>query len=328
VVAVVRGVRHLKRIFDLDVKLAGVRRWRTMARLRVLALGLVGSGCFADNGPPQGGATASTSEVGVTTSAAVMSTSGSTSGTGARTSGGVDESSEVSTSGEATTVDPETSDPTGPETTDEPVPAGCPADAELRACYRFETLTDMTPDESSYMHPAKVSLAALATGRLGMGLDVTAMSQVQASDADHLTPGQSITMTAWFNPRTLPTEVGYRMVILDKDSEYGIIIRPGGIGCTFSSGIPQVQAPVLANKWTHVACVHTPEGVGALYLDGVPIGMEETGALEMVELDRPLAIGNDSPLPKPTDGFDGVIDEVKIWARVLSAEEIQAQANP
>lgn len=321
-------VWHLKRIFDLDVKLAGVRRWRTMARPRVLAVWLVGSGCFTDNGPPQGGASGSTSEVGVTTSAAEMSTSGSTSGTGTQTSGGVEESSEVSTGGEVTTMDPETTE-TSPETTDGPVPAGCPADTGLLACYRFEALTDVTPDESSYAHPAKVALATLAEGRVGMGLDVTAMSQVQASDADHLTPGESYTMSAWFNARTLPTQIGYRMMILNKDSEYGIVIRTTGLGCTFASGgIPEVQVPVMANKWTHVACVHTPEGIGELYVDGQPIGMGDVGPAEMLAISSPLSIGNDSPVPKPTDGFDGVIDEVKIWGRALTAEEIQAQAGP
>lgn len=295
-----------------------------MARVRVLAVWLVGSGCFSDNGlPPQeGGSSGETASAPVTTTEGSPSTSSGSEASGAQTSG------EASSGGaEATTMDPGTAETTSPET-EEPSPAGCPADTALLACYRFETVGETTPDESPYAHAAKVALATQAAGLSGMGLDVTAMSQVQATDADHLTPGESISLSLWFNARTLPMADGYRMVLLDKDSEYGVIIRPAGIGCSFSSGIPQVQVPVTVNKWTHVACVHTPEGISGLYIDGVPIGMEETGPLEMIDVNGPLAIGNDSPVAKTTDGFDGVIDEIKIWGRALTLEEIQAQANP
>lgn len=320
-----------KRIFDRDVKLVaaarGVRPWAVMVRVHVLVVGLVGAGCFADNGPLQDGSGGETGGAPVTTGAVEMTTSVAGSSSEATTSGAVDPSGPGETTsgpGETTSAAGTTSEG---ETTGGPVVPTCPTDKKLLACFRFEDPFNPGLDESSFGNHAAVTGASLVPGQVGTGLDVNAKCVVRAEYADHLVPGQEVTTSAWFFARTLPETDAARMVILDKDANYGIIIRTTGIGCTFH-GTPTVQAPVTPNQWTHVTCTHDAQGFTTMYLGGAQYGVPElVGAITETPPLAPLALGNDSPVAKEIDAFDGVIDEVRIWGRVLGEDEIAAQAG-
>jgi hypothetical protein len=315
-----------------------------MIRVRVLVMSLVGAGCFTDIGPSATGASDESGATGTTTVATTTTTTmpGTTDAplTGEAVATGVDSTSAdgTSTGGETTggsTTDPstqpttqpttQTTDPSGP-TTDEPV-SPCGDDASLVACFRFEQLNVLLLDESVYANHAKTENVALVTGVVGMGLDVNKESIVQAPHAPQLSPGDALTYAAWISPRSLPADDLGRMMILDKDGEYAMILYAGGVACSFTPEVASVKVPVETNKWTHVACVHGASGEYRIYVNGQDVGGAVVGSVGMGVM-APLTLGHDSPEPTLKDRYDGVMDEVRIWSRDLTKDEIKALAGP
>lgn len=318
-----------------------------MDRVHMLAVWLVGSGCFTDYGTSIQSSSATTT--------GLPATSAETGSTGAAEAGATTEemgvvtvaaeatsdapTSEVGTSsgettggsagpGETTSGSPST-DPSGP-TTDEPTPVdpGCdPLDASLLACYRFEELGEVALDDSSYGHHAKVSSATQVPGKHGDGIGLVAASSVVTSSQTKLSAGDVLTLAAWIFPKVLPPdELAYK-VVLDKKGEYRMVLGGGGVGCIFSTDSVVPLQPVPANAWTHVACVHEKEGGYTLYVDGKAADGEKVAPVGAAT-EAPLSIGNHAGLQSKEHAFIGTIDEVRIWGRSLSAEEVAALAQP
>jgi hypothetical protein len=84
-------------------------------------------------------------------------------------------------------------------------------------------------------------------------------------------------------------------------------------------------------QWRHLAAV-VEQGSGViLFADGKPIGRLENKA-PRVMTDQPLILGReawggDPPSTEQPGYFIGALDEVKIWTRALSAEEIAQVHN-
>ena len=81
------------------------------------------------------------------------------------------------------------------------------------------------------------------------------------------------------------------------------------------------------NSWHHIAGVYTGSK-GSIYIDGnkVPLSRDDFdpgGTLNSVDEDLLIGCGN-YPNENLSDFFDGTIDDVRIYDRALSAEEIQA----
>jgi len=152
-----------------------------------------------------------------------------------------------------------------------------------------------------------------------------------------------ITIEAWINPDT----VGHNTAIVSKGcytigvgwvSNYGLgMMSDGKIGFYISNVGANLESvvstnPVLAGRWTHVAATFNPASdVVKIYING---DLDNTGAIkdEPVANDYPLYIGalidtGNGDLLRPVAGFDGIIDEVRIWNVVLSDEEVAASAG-
>ena len=86
---------------------------------------------------------------------------------------------------------------------------------------------------------------------------------------------------------------------------------------------PTSKATVLTDRWTHVAyAVDRDNACVQCYLNGVldsttPIPPSFTGSLDVE--------GKDLAIPAAHNPFSGLLDEVRIYRRVLNAEEIQAR---
>jgi hyaluronoglucosaminidase len=77
------------------------------------------------------------------------------------------------------------------------------------------------------------------------------------------------------------------------------------------------------NTWYHVACTIYSSRSASIYVNGALL---KTGAITTSILSRPtepLHIGSSSDYGTPAFFFRGLIDEVAIYDRALSAEEIQ-----
>jgi hypothetical protein len=145
-----------------------------------------------------------------------------------------------------------------------------------------------------------------------------------------------VTVSAWIRPAS--SGGGGRGRIVDKDNN--------DAGWFLSMYSNQIQfavdqfngaspgristAGVDLNRWQHVAATWDGSTVGSnihLYIDGVPAdGTAVNGSGSAVDdSGTPLTVGNRAG--DLARGFDGGIDEVRVYNRALTAAEIQSLAS-
>jgi len=154
--------------------------------------------------------------------------------------------------------------------------------------------------------------------------------------------GQDFTIDAWINLQN-PIPGNDDAIVTKWDVENGRRgISPNAYRFTLRRDTNQVRLDLISNgvsyilfsfssvqvgQWTHVAAVR--EGsTGNIYINGVLDASAIMTAGSVANSD-PLAIGGDfdtslSPPVQPFNVFGGLIDEVEIYNRALTASEIQA----
>ena len=88
-----------------------------------------------------------------------------------------------------------------------------------------------------------------------------------------------------------------------------------------------VGGPLANGRWYHAAFVY--EGARSavtVYLNGAPVGAHAESASSITPFSSPMWVGC-LPEGQPSQGFTGLMDEVAVWHRALSASEIAALAN-
>lgn len=143
--------------------------------------------------------------------------------------------------------------------------------------------------------------------------DFTIEFWMQASSAGNDSVAYAGVITK-FDP-VAPNGEGYD-IILHKDGQLRIAVRgPGRI----DTGIRGPK--MLDGQWHHIAVAVTKLSV-TLYVDGRSTGTV-TGSWESSPSTKPFLIGARNGVAN----FNGIIDEVRIYSRVLSAEEVYANAS-
>jgi hypothetical protein len=203
-----------------------------------------------------------------------------------------------------------------------------PPPGGLVAAYGFNEGTGTTTADAS--GGGQVGTIAGATwttaGRFGAALSfngVNSLVTVADTAALHLTTG--MTLEAWVqstangNWRTvvlkeIPAGLAYSLYSSDNVS------RPSGyarIGGADRSAITSAAVPL--NTWTHLAFTYDGAAM-RLYVNGtLAATTTQTGA--MATSTNPLRIGGNTIW---TEWFAGLIDEVRVYNRALSATEIQS----
>ena len=100
------------------------------------------------------------------------------------------------------------------------------------------------------------------------------------------------------------------------------ISRPGA-----RSGVISDEA-VEPGRWHHIAATFK-EGRSRIYVEGEDVGTRPVcwpSRLRNVK-NVPVRIGGPDP-DKPSKGFEGLVDEIRVYSRVLSQDEIQGLINP
>lgn len=141
---------------------------------------------------------------------------------------------------------------------------------------------------------------------------------------------QGYTLAAWVN-----TEEDRYASIIDKfpncGTNYGFRLngRLGGSfwaekGC-YGQGQITFSSPVPLNTWHHLVATLGTDNVIRIYLDGVLSGENTTGAMNLAN-NEIFYIGSG----RGVEFFAGKIDDVGIWNRPLTQDEITAlyQSNP
>jgi hypothetical protein len=174
------------------------------------------------------------------------------------------------------------------------------------------------------LHGLVVGNVKEAEGKVGKGLALNG-GCVEVPDCPRLNVKDGLTLMAW----VWPEQVG-SMRLMDKapvgrdnaflfdthpENHLRFITRFGGLG---------TKDAIPARQWTHVAA--TFDGLARrIYINGelkAEAGSMKQGALDTTDL--PLRFGADS---EGGSRFHGVLDEIRIYDRALSADDIRRVAG-
>ena len=193
------------------------------------------------------------------------------------------------------------------------------ADADLGACYRFES---NGVDESQYAVNATLTAVAFAPFNGGDAVELFAGSGIEVADSN-VWDGPGLTVEMFVRADSLPATG--RVGLLDKDGQMGIFLRPDGRIYCVSGGVGLVTttSAIATAVWTHVACVIAPATI-ELHLDGVlDAATIPTGAIGANG--GPIRIGEESPTGN--DQLLGGLDSLRVWRRARTVAEICAAAG-
>jgi hypothetical protein len=134
--------------------------------------------------------------------------------------------------------------------------------------------------------------------------------------------GNSFTMAAWFNPRTMPAAGDFWQGIVANaasNGDHGIWTYNLNRMDYFADGVQHSSSTTIStNRWYHAAITYDGTN-GRLYINGVldsnyPIAMAKDAITTIYIANSGWA----------NELFDGVIDEVVVFKRALSKDEIKA----
>ncbi|MHB9024711.1 MAG: LamG-like jellyroll fold domain-containing protein [Armatimonadota bacterium] len=197
-------------------------------------------------------------------------------------------------------------------------------DPTLVGHWTFDALNGpWAADASGHRHVGMlIGPAKLVDGRIGKALELTGAGYVNIQPEAGLDVTMTFTLTAWVNPK-----VKGSMRLIDKGAagsndaylvdthpanNLRVITRAGGFNLTETLPVGQ---------WTHVAVTFGAGKVRA-YLNGKLITEQNAGpATNTTAL--PLRLGADSG---GGSRFVGLLDDVRIYNRTLSAEDVSALA--
>jgi glucose/arabinose dehydrogenase/fibronectin type 3 domain-containing protein len=200
-----------------------------------------------------------------------------------------------------------------------------PQPSGLVAGYTFDAGAGATAaDLSGNNNNGTINGATWTTGRFGGGLSFNGTAKVQVASAPTLNLTTGMTLAAWIKPTA--NQNGWVTVIQKQTDAYLLnasngqgALFPGG-GATTSGGWQYVSGTSAnpVNVWTHLAVTYDTSSV-RLYVNGTQVASQAAiGTIQTTT--SPLWIGGNSPYG---EYFTGVLDEVRVYNRPLSAAEIQ-----
>jgi hypothetical protein len=171
--------------------------------------------------------------------------------------------------------------------------------------------------------------ATYTTGRVGEALDFSGWDEVTVSNNQTLNPAH-VTIEAWVYPtihsyyRTVISKLysnawvnpwsGYRLSIPWNVDRPAFSVAIGG-----QRYIKQSDSPIPMNAWSHLVCTY--DGNAArIYINGQLASTDESPTGPIDNSTGPLYIGE---IPGTNNRYYGKIDEVAIYDRALTLEEIQ-----
>lgn len=160
-------------------------------------------------------------------------------------------------------------------------------------------------------------------------------------DADALKITGSLTISAWVKLASYPTadRSGAQIVFRGDDraglDPYSLAVHHDGLlffAVDSGSGYADVSAPILVGTFVHVAAtLDNFSGRQRLFLDGHVIAERVTSVRPFRDLDAQsnpgVGIGNTQNPAHNGQPFRGIIDEVRLYSRVLPPSEIQTLAK-
>jgi alpha-L-fucosidase len=207
----------------------------------------------------------------------------------------------------------------------------------------FDKETELGQDRSDHGNHGRVKGASwVEDGRIGGAcrfIQTKRTNRIEIEDSDSLDV-EALTVCVWI--KTDDVGSGWTRII-DKHWETGYCLTMGGTMSNGSksfhgkAGIESGKGRYLGTEkivadgnWHFLVAVLDGAGQGWFYIDGKldnqNLRIKETGPIHRNDCD--LTIGNATPGYKEKDGqptaYDGLMDELRIYNRVLSPAEVQA----
>jgi RNA polymerase sigma-70 factor, ECF subfamily len=148
------------------------------------------------------------------------------------------------------------------------------------------------------------------------------------------TPASELTVAAWIRPDRL---VGHQAIAARaREGAPGELFffgfREGDLLVSSRTWLAHVTRPFPASPrtWVHVAFTRAADGTIKLYADGVALGRARSRQTDAVRASGPLRVGAGLDRPEgPRPGrneqqFSGALDELSLYDRALSDEEVAA----
>lgn len=227
----------------------------------------------------------------------------------------------------------------GPEADGSPADAGADAcaDPSLVLGYTFDegqglVAHDCSGHGNDGMLMSKSATPWTSAGHAGgaINFSVADATCVVAPHAVELTG--DFTVSAWVNgPSTASSQyiVGHRFTNTSVEWRLSRELGTGSsthleldVGCT-AGGCLASSTNLSEGVWHHVAGVYSPGKTQVAYLDGQPFAAATPAPMILVDATATLTVGCRSD---KSTFFTGVIDQVFVYARALSPDEIAALA--
>jgi hypothetical protein len=184
-------------------------------------------------------------------------------------------------------------------------------------------LSGAVPESSGVVPPVQFSNPASRTFAVSQRHQVRLYSPPAA-----LLPANSVTAAAWFKTRSIDSS-GYSLIVNAADG-YFITLAQGQIwsgrhmsGDRYEYCTASVTG-FLDGNWHHVAAVWAPTGM-KVYLDGTERCTNNGGEPFAYDVGLGILVGrrtNSTPYQ-----FDGNIDDVRLYTRVLTPAQIKSLAD-
>ena len=163
-----------------------------------------------------------------------------------------------------------------------------------------------------------------AEGKIGKALKLDGKDYVEITKYKGVTGTRPRSIAAWVRTTNPKGEIiSWGADDFGKMWTYGFIRER--IGVTPSGGYLYINAPVHDDKWHHVAAVVREAELPnlhddvKLYKDGEPAEIHDIGLLDL----WPIDTGKDIDV-RIGRGFTGLLDDVRIYDRALSEDEVKA----
>ena len=126
------------------------------------------------------------------------------------------------------------------------------------------------------------------------------------------------TVSFWAKWNSIPS--GSSVVFVDKTSTIGFGLGSSGILCSSSVGDSYTfpKTSIVANTWYHFVIIKTSSSGRDLYINGVKQNHTSSKSIWTYNINQ-LQIGNRSTT---SDGFNGQISDFKMYATILSQQDI------
>lgn len=213
---------------------------------------------------------------------------------------------------------------------DEKKPVALDEDPALVGWWKFEETAGATAaDSSKAKHDGTLSggltfKIASATGKVGRGIMLAADQYVQIKGYKGVTGTKPRSVSAWFKTTKRQGDIAV-WGIPDSGKQFRFGHIRGRLGITPFGGYYYMKEYTDDGKWHHIVLVITDSELPNLHdnvcllLDGKIAEVDDIGLLDLLPIET--AVGEDVRLGP---GFEGVLDDVRIYSRALTLDEARA----